>query len=158
MNIAQSIAQAAQVVLSHQLFEHVVVREQSRTLAPSCALRQFLQLVIVHDRRRIVRPEKMSELGMLAKKDRARFSDRVLPLRERCDRHRMMMPRDRLRVVANLQSERVEPVRELDVFPRRGGKRRVERMRSEQLAIDRDVRRVEKIEREDRKSTRLNSS
>src|SRR5215208_2594649 len=91
----------------------------------------------------------MSELGMLPIKNRARLADCVLPPRERIDIHLVIVPRDSLGVVSNLQSAPLEPIRQLDVLPGSRRKSRIEWIVCEQLAIDRDVRCVEEIEGHD---------
>ena len=93
--------------------------------------------------------EEVTELGVLAVEDRARFADRVLAACERVDRHRVVVARHGVGVVADLQPLPVEAIGELDVFPSRGRKRRVEWVRGQEFAIDGDVRRVEEVERHD---------
>src|SRR5437588_12382467 len=84
----------------------------------------------------LVDAEEACQFGMFAVEDRAGMADRVLAARERIDGHRVVVTRDRLRVVANLQAERIEAEGELDVFPGGGGEGRVERFAAEDEAID----------------------
>src|SRR5712691_7053193 len=86
---------------------------------------------------------------MLAIEDRSRFSDGILPPGKRVDIHLGVMARNRLRGVADFQSPRLQPVRQLDVLPRGRGKGGVEGMLEKKLPIDGDLGGVEKIKRND---------
>src|ERR1041384_6693144 len=136
-------------MLAHQRLEYLRPRQQAEAFAEAGAAAQLREGVLVRERARLqlVHAEEVTELGVLAVENRPRLPHCVLPARERVDAHRVVVPRPRLGVVAYLKAELVEPVRELDVLPRRGRKRRVERMLGEELPVDGDVRRVEEVER-----------
>src|SRR5436190_7478833 len=126
-----------------------MTRKEPNPLTEPCAPAEPRQLALIREPAslQLVDSEEMPKLGVLAIEDRARLSDRVLPPGERIDIHLMVVACYRGRVVVDLQAARLEPVRELDVLPGRGRKRCVERIVGEQLPVDGDVRRVEKVER-----------
>ena len=130
----QPIPQAAQVVLPHQRLEHAVRGQHAKAFAEARAAAEVGEAALVGERARLqlVDAEEAGQLGMLAVEDRAGMADRVLAPRERIDGHRVVVARHRLRVVADLQAERIEAEGELDVLPRRGGKGRVERLVAEE--------------------------
>src|SRR5437763_1418184 len=136
-------------MLAHQLLKDIVAREKSESLAEPRAAAEAGELTLVGKtaRLQLMHAEKMSELGVLAIENRARLPDAVLPSGKSVDVHRMVVPRNRLRVVADLQSARFEAVGKLDILPRRGRKRRIKWIGDEQLPVDRDVRGIEKIKR-----------
>src|SRR5688500_839847 len=116
---------------AHERLEEGRSREEAEPFTETCSAPQLGQLRFIGERARLelVDAEEVSELGMLLVENRARLADRVLTPRERVDVHRMVVPRDRALVVVDLQALRIEPIGELDVFPRGRRKGGVERMR-----------------------------
>src|SRR4051794_21988212 len=108
-------------MLAHQRLENPIRRQHAKAFAESRAAAEVREAALVGERARfeLVDAEEAGQLGMLAVEDRAGMTDRVLPPRKRIDRHRVIVARDRLRVVADLQAERIETKGKLDVFPRR---------------------------------------
>ena len=69
----QPIFQPAQVMLAHQLLKNMIAREKTKSLAETRPAAEARKLSLVGKKSRVelVDAEKMSELGMLAIKNRA---------------------------------------------------------------------------------------
>src|SRR5688500_13921777 len=89
---AETVAETAQVMLSHQRLEDIRPREQSKSFSEARFPSELRKLRFIRERPRLqlVHAEEVTELGVLLKEDRARLPDRVLPPRERVDVHRVI--------------------------------------------------------------------
>src|SRR5687767_14716281 len=101
----EAVAQAAEVVLTHERLEYRGPRQDAEALAETrlAAEPGELRLVGEAPRMQLVHAEEVPELGMLAVEDRPRLADRVLPPGEGVDAHRVVVAGDGVRVVADLQ-------------------------------------------------------
>src|SRR3954452_24352946 len=105
--LPKPIPQSPQVMLAHQRLENSIRRQHTKPFAEPRAAAEVREPSLVRERPRfeLVDAEEARQFGMLAVEDRAGTADRVLPPRERVDCHRVVVTRDRVRVVANLQAE-----------------------------------------------------
>src|SRR5207302_6980756 len=116
-------------MLAHERLEHAVRRQNAKAFAEAGAAAEVRQAALVGERAglQLVYAEETGQLGVLAVEDRAGMADGVLAPRKRIDGHRMVVARNGLGVVADLEPERIEAKSELGVLPCRSGKGRVER-------------------------------
>src|SRR5437867_12229372 len=67
----QPVFQAAKIMLAHQLLEHIIVRQETKSLAEPGATAQASELALVGQSARLelVHAQEVAELGMLAIED-----------------------------------------------------------------------------------------
>ena len=138
-------------MFAHERLEDFWPGQKTEAFAEMRAAAKAIELRIAGQRAQLqlFNAEKGTQLRMLAVKNRAGLAHRVLSPGERVDAHAVIVPSDRRGVVSDAQPSSIQPIRQLDVFPRRGRKCRIERMLGQELAVDGDVRRVEEVEGND---------
>src|SRR5216684_906721 len=122
----QSEEQPSKTILPEQLLVHYRARQKTEAFAEVRAATKAIELRIAGQRAQLqlFDAEEVTQLRMLAVKNRAGLSHRVLPPGERVDAHAVIVASDRRGVVSDAQPSSIQPIRQLDVFPGRRRERR----------------------------------